>query len=1041
MALFKRVDPKRSVNQIEEAVLDYWKDNDIFLKSISNREGKPKFVFYEGPPTANGRPGIHHVLARTLKDVVCRYKTMQGCQVPRKAGWDTHGLPVEIEVERQLGLSSKQEIEEYGIEAFNQKCRESVFAYEKEWRLLTERIAYWVDMDDPYVTLHNDYIETVWWILKQFFDRGLIYEGHKVLPYCPRCGTPLASHEVAQGYKDEQVTSIYVKLKVKDKPNEYLLIWTTTPWTLPSNVSVTVNPESTYVKVLHEDELYYVAKERVEALFGEEARVLEEFPGKQMEYMEYEQLFPFVTPESKAFIVTCADYVSTDDGTGLVHTAPAYGEDDHHVCREYGLPMVHLVDETGRFVQEVTDWAGMFVRDADREIIRRLRREGKLFRSEQMVHSYPHCWRCDTPLLYYARKSWYIETTKKKDDLIANNKKVQWFPEHVGTGRFGNWLENLVDWSLSRNRYWGTPLNIWRCEQCDRLEAIGSRKELAVRATEPVDIEALDLHRPYVDRIHLRCQCGGQMARTPEVIDCWFDSGSMPYGQWHYPFENQDKFKQHFPADFICEGLDQTRGWFYSLLAISTLLFGEPAFKQVLVNDLILDKHGQKMSKSRGNAVDPWMIIDKYGSDTLRWYLLAVSPPWVPTRFDEDGIRETASRFFGTLVNVYAFFTLYANIDEIDPAGIDIPVEQRPEIDRWVISRLNSLLEQIGRDMEGFELSRVARGIESFLVDEVSNWYVRRSRERFWSNEFDLDKKSAYRTLYEVLIALSKAMAPFAPFLAEDIYRNLTRGSAMESVHLEDYPEADRALIDPALEERMGLVITLVSLGRAVRNKMQIKVRQPLRKMMVNEKHQDILRDMEDLVKEELNVKQIEYVGSLTDYVDYEVRANLPVAGPKYGKDLRGIIAALGQLDAKEAVAALSREGALTVTVDGRELTLSREDIDIRMSAREGFAVEVQNDAFVVLDTEIDQELAFEGHARELVSKVQTMRKNAGFDVLDHIAMVISSDEEILEAVRRHMDYIQTETLCDRLELTSGPVQGEEWDINGRNAIIKLERL
>lgn len=1042
MAGFKRVDPKKPLTQVEEAILDYWKQNDIFRKSIENREGKPKFVFYEGPPTANGKPGIHHVLARTLKDVVCRYKTMQGYQVPRKAGWDTHGLPVEIEVERQLGLSSKQDIEEYGIEAFNQKCRESVFAYEKEWRLLTERIAYWVDMDDPYVTLDNDYIETVWWILKNFFDRGLIYEGHKVLPYCPRCGTPLASHEVAQGYKDEQVTSIYVKLKGKGKDNEYLLIWTTTPWTLPSNVGVAVNPESTYVKVLHEGEVYYVAKERVEALFGEEAQILEEFPGKQMEYMEYEQLLPFVTPESKAFIVTCADYVSTDDGTGLVHMAPAYGEDDYHVCRQYDLPMLHLVDESGRFVEQVTDWAGMFVKEADREIIRRLRSEGKLFKAQQLVHSYPHCWRCDTPLLYYARKSWYIETTKMKDKLIANNQKIQWFPEHVGTGRFGNWLENLVDWSLSRNRYWGTPLNIWRCEQCDRLQAIGSRQELAEKAIEPVDIETLDLHRPYVDRIHLRCACGGKMSRTPEVIDCWFDSGSMPYGQWHYPFENQDKFKEHFPADFICEGLDQTRGWFYSLLAISTLLFGEPAFKQVLVNDLILDKHGQKMSKSRGNTVDPWTVLDKYGADTLRWYLLAVSPPWVPTRFDEDGVRETASRFFGTLVNVYAFFTLYANIDEIDPGGFDIPVKDRPELDRWIISRLNSMLVQIEEDMARYELSRVLRTIENFLVDEVSNWYVRRSRERFWSNEFDLDKKSAYRTLYEVLLALSKVMAPFAPFTAEDVYLNLTKGNAMESVHLEDYPVADEALIDPALEERMGLVITVVSLGRAVRNKMQIKVRQPLRKMMVNGKHQAILRDMEDLVKEELNIKHIEYVGSLTDYVDYELRANLPVAGPKYGKDIRKIIAALGGLDAEEAPQLVENTGTLTVTLDdGRQLTLEKEDIDIRMSAREGFAVEVQNDTFVVLDTKIDQELAYEGHAREIVSKVQTMRKNAGFDVVDHISVVISSDDEILEAVKRHMDYIRTETLCDKLELTQDPVQGEDWDINGHKATIKVQKL
>ncbi len=1041
MGRFKRVDPKRPVNQVEEAVLDYWKQNDISGKSVANREGKPQFVFYEGPPTANGRPGIHHVLSRTIKDVVCRYMTMQGYQVPRKAGWDTHGLPVEIEVERQLGLSSKQEIEDYGIEAFNKKCRESVFAYEKEWRMLTERIAYWIDMDNPYVTLDNDYIETVWWILKRFFDAGLIYEGHKVMPYCPRCGTPLASHEVAQGYKDEQVASIYVKLKVKGRQNEYLLVWTTTPWTLPSNVGVAINPESAYVKVLHEGSIYYVAKERAHVLFGDDAQVLEEFIGKQLEFMEYEQLFPFVKPGSKAFFVTCAGYVSTDNGTGLVHIAPAYGEDDYHVCQQYNLPLVHLVDERGRFVEDVTDWAGMFVRDADREITRSLRQEGKLFRTEQMVHSYPHCWRCDTPLLYYARKSWYIETTKFQDSLIANNKKIRWFPEHVGSGRFGNWLENLVDWSLSRNRYWGTPLNIWKCEKCGKLEAIGSRSELASKATEPVDLETLDLHRPYVDDIHIRCSCGGRMARTPEVIDCWFDSGSMPYAQWHYPFEHKDEFPGLFPADFICEGLDQTRGWFYSLLAISTFLFDEPAFKQVLVNDLVLDKHGHKMSKSKGNTVDPWMLIDKYGTDALRWYLLAVSPPWVPTRFDEDGVREVSSRFFGTLVNVYSFFTLYANIDKLDPAGLNIPVEDRPEIDRWIMSRLNTLVKQVNDNMAEYELTRVERSIESFLVDEVSNWYVRRSRERFWSNEFDLNKQSAYRTLYQVLLTLSKLMAPFAPLVAEDIYLNLTGGAAMESVHLEEYPQACEALIDSSLEERMGLVITLVSLGRSVRNKMQIKVRQPLSKMMVNGQYKSILHDMEGLVKEELNVKQIEYVSSLSDYVTYEVRANLPVAGPKYGKDLRAIIAALGELDAKEAVGILESKGAITVTVDNRALELGKEDTDIRMSARKGFAVEVQNDAFVVLDTEIGQELAWEGHAREIVSKVQTMRKNAGFDVLDHITMVISSNDVILEAVRKHKGYIQSETLCDSLKLTHDAVQGETWDINGHTATIRVEKI
>ncbi len=1041
MGRFKEIDPKRPVNQIEEEVLEYWKQNDIFAKSISNRKGKPRFVFYEGPPTANGLPGIHHVLSRTIKDVVCRYKTMQGYWVPRKAGWDTHGLPVEIEVEKQLGLSSKQEIEDYGIKEFNIKCRESVFAYEKEWRMLTERTAYWIDMDDPYVTLDNNYIETVWWIIKQFFEAGLIYEGHKVMPYCPRCGTPLASHEVAQGYKDEQVASIYVKLKVKNERNEYILIWTTTPWTLPSNVGVAVNPSSVYAKVLHQKEIYYVAKERVGSLFGDDAEILEEFLGKQLEYMEYEQLFPYIKLDSKAFFVTCADYVSTDDGTGLVHIAPAYGEDDYNVCRQYGLPLIHLVDERGKFKKDVTDWAGMFVKDADREIVKKLKSEGLLLSTEQIVHSYPHCWRCDTPLLYYARKSWYIATTKFKEQLIANNKKLQWFPKHVGSGRFGNWLENLVDWSLSRNRYWGTPLNIWRCEECGKLESVGSREELKNRAMEFVDIKTLDLHRPYVDDIHLKCTCGGEMVRTPEVIDCWFDSGSMPYAQWHYPFECKDEFPTVFPADFICEGLDQTRGWFYSLLAISTLLFGKPAFKQVLVNDLVLDKHGHKMSKSKGNTVDPWMLIDKYGADALRWYLLAVSPPWVPTRFDEDGIREVFARFFGTLLNVYSFFTLYANIDKIDPVELHIPVFERPEIDRWIISKLNSLSKQVENYMAEYELTKVLQRIETFLVDEVSNWYVRRSRGRFWSNEFDLNKKSAYLTLYEVLLALSKFVAPFAPYIAEDVYLNLTGKEAPASVHLEHYPKSKEDYIDVELEKRMGAAIALVSLGRSVRNKMQIKVRQPLSKMRVNGKYEDLIVDMEDLIKSELNVKQIEYVRSLSSYVVYEVRANLPVAGPKYGKDLKAIISALSKLDGGETVGILESGGTISVEINGRLIELGPQDIDIRMSARKGFAVEVENDSFVVLDTEISQELAQEGHAREIVSKVQTMRRNAGFEVLDHITMVISSGHEILKAVQMHKDYIKGETLCDFLELTESAVDGQEWDINGHTATIKIEKI
>lgn len=1061
MAVFKEVDPKRPVNDTEIRILNYWKDNDIASKSVAVREGSPRWIFYEGPPTANGKPGIHHVISRTLKDIACRYKTMQGFQVHRKAGWDTHGLPVEIEVEKQLGLTCKPDIEQYGIERFNHQCRQSVLAYEKLWREFTERTAYWVDMDHPYITMTNDYIETEWWILKKYFEEGLIYEGHKILPYCPRCGTPLASHEVAQGYKDETIDSIYVRLKVKksagDTPgNEYLLIWTTTPWTLPSNVTVTANPESTYVKARLGDDFYYVVKERVEAVLGKDAEIVEEFPGKNLEYMEYEQLFPFVTQdqlEGKAFFVTLADYVMTTEGTGLVHTAPAYGEDDYKTCQKYGIPLVHLVDEQGRFVPAVTDWAGEFVKEADPKIIRKLKEEGKLWKRERMTHSYPHCWRCDTPLLYYARKSWYIATTKYQDRLIAANNRVKWYPEHVGKGRFGDWLENLVDWSLSRNRYWGTPLNIWKCEQCGKLESIGSRKELAEKAVEKIDPETFDLHRPFVDDIHLTCSCGGRMTRTPEVIDCWFDSGSMPFAQWHYPFEHKDDFHKLFPADFICEGLDQTRGWFYSLMAISTFLFDTSPYKSVLVNDLVLDKDGQKMSKSRGNVVDPWDMIDKFGVDALRWYLIAVSPPWVPTRFDEDGVREIALRFFGTLQNVYAFFTLYANIDNLDPREFDIPVKDRPEIDRWVISRVNSLAKTVRENMESYELTKVVRAISSFLVDEVSNWYVRRNRERFWSNDFNLDKKAAYLTLYEVLLAVAKMMAPFAPYIAEDIYLNLTHGKALESVHFELYPDADPALVDKALEDRMGLVIELVSLGRAVRNKVQIKTRQPLSKVLINGKTREVLQPVEDLVKEELNVKAVEYVDDLGKYVDYEVKPNLPVAGPKYGKRLRSIIAALASGDAAAMASQLERENRIVIEVDAasgqeqgeaarEQISLAPEDILVRISAREGFAVEAAGDTFAILDTEITRDLMLEGMAREIVSKVQTTRKNSGFNVTDHIRMSITGDAEVGEAIRMHRDYITGDTLCDDLRFTEGEVtSAEAWDINGHPVLVRIENL
>ncbi len=1045
MGKFQEVDTKKPMSRREEEILSYWSRENMQERSVTEREGAPRFIFYEGPPTANGKPGIHHVLARTLKDSVCRYKTMQGYQVYRKAGWDTHGLPVEIEVEKQLGISSKPEIEKYGIEPFNQKCRESVFTYEKEWRRMTERIGYWLDMDNPYITLDNNYIESVWWILKRYFDEGLIYEGHKIMPYCSRCGTPLASHEVSLGYKDETIDSIYVKMRVDGAENEYFLVWTTTPWTLPSNVALAVHPEYTYVRARRpdDDNVYILVKDRVAAVLGGNVEILEELKGSDLIGTGYEQLLPFMSvPGDNAFKVYGAEFVSTEDGTGIVHIAPAFGEDDYQLGRRYDLPFLQPVDQEGKFTPEIKPWAGQFVREADPDIIKHLKAEGKLFSKERLTHSYPYCWRCDTPLLYYGRKSWYIATTKYKDRLLANNEKIKWFPEHVGKGRFGNWLENLIDWSLSRDRYWGTPLNIWRCETCGKLTSVGSRQELAERAIEQVDPKTVELHRPYIDQIHLTCECGGRMTRTKEVIDCWFDSGSMPYAQWHYPFEHKDDFDQLFPADFICEGIDQTRGWFYSLLAISTFLFDQPAFKTVMVNDLVLDKNGQKMSKSRGNAVDPWQLLMKYGADATRWYLLAVSPPWMPTRFDEDGVKEVYAKFFGTLQNVYSFFTLYANIDEADPATYDIPVTQREEIDRWVLSRLNSLIRQVRMDMESFELTRVVRAIQNFVIDDVSNWYVRRTRERFWASEMDTNKKAVYRTLWEVLVTTAKLMAPFAPFMAEDIYQNLlTGGDKKVSVHVEMYPVADETLIDTELETNMGLVIDLVSLGRAIRNKVQIKVRQPLTTLMVDEKHRAALAQMEGLIKEELNVKDISYISNPDAYVDYTIKPNFPVLGPKYGKLLKGIGTALAQGDAAAFVKELRSSGQLNLVVEDTPVVLTADDVEVRVQEKEGFAVEMDKENFAILDTKLTTELIQEGLAREIVSKVQNMRKNSGFELTDRINLAYVADEEVAAAVEAFRTYIMEETLAVILERVAEAGAGfESWDINGHATALKVSK-
>ena len=991
MAKFKPL-VDSSVKQAEAEVSSYWNDIDILEKTLEKGENDPSFVFYEGPPTANGNPGIHHVVARTLKDWVCRYKTMDGYQVKRKAGWDTHGLPVEIQVEKELGLSDKQQIEEYGIAEFNQKCRESVFSYEKQWRAMTERMAYETDLDNPYITLDNNYIESVWWILNKFNKEGYIYEGHKILPYCPRCGTGLASHEVAQGYKEVKTNTVIAKFKRKDA-DEYFLAWTTTPWTLPSNVALTVNGEVDYLKVKQGEEVYYVSKPLANKVLGEDYEVLEEMKGKDLEGIEYDQLMPFVEADKKAFFITLGDYVTTEDGTGIVHTAPAFGEDDYNLGRKYDLPVIQPVDETGKFT--TTPWEGKFVMEdgLDVEIIKWLAHENKLYSKENVVHNYPHCWRCQTPLVYYAKPSWYIEMTKLKDQLIENNNTVEWYPKFVGEGRFGNWLENLNDWAISRSRYWGTPLNIWRCE-CGHKDSVGSRAELAQKAVEDVNPETVELHRPYVDDIHLKCEkCGKPMTRVTDVIDCWFDSGSMPFAQHHYPFENKENFEELFPADYICEGIDQTRGWFYSLLAISTFVMGKAPYKKVLVNDLVLDKDGKKMSKSRGNTVNPFELFDKYGADALRWYLLYVSPPWTPIRFDEEGLKEVQSKFLGTMKNVYNFFTLYANTDDINPTDFFVEYKDRPELDRWILSKFNNLKKEVEENLEIFEVNKT----------------IRRSRRRFWATELTEDKKAVYNTTYEILTELCKMIAPFAPYMSEEMYRNLTDEV---SVHLASYPKADLSLVDEKLEEKMDLAKNLVTLGRASREASRIKVRQPIQEVFVDGKYEEILGDIVDLIKEELNVKEVVFAKDLSEYMNYSLKPNFKVLGPILGAKMKFFAGALNKLDPSVAVPKLENGENLTVDIDGENFEFNKEHVLINISAKEGFNVSMENNLFVILDTTLTEELINEGYAREFISKVQQIRKSSNFDVLDNITIDYSGDDEIAKAVDDFADYIKSETLA-----------------------------
>ncbi|HEY8363607.1 MAG TPA: isoleucine--tRNA ligase [Tissierellaceae bacterium] len=1018
----------------EQKISEYWKQIDLLHKSVSSRENGKPYIFYEGPPTANGKPGIHHVMARTLKDLTCRYKTMKGYQVKRKAGWDTHGLPVEIEVEKKLNLKNKQEIEKYGIEEFNRQCRESVFQYEKLWREMTERMAYLIDLDHPYITLDNDYIESVWWILDKFFKEGLIYEGHKILPYCPRCGTGLASHEVAQGYEEIKTDTVVVKFKLKGK-DEYFLAWTTTPWTLPSNVSLTVNPEVDYVKVKQNEEIYYLAKALADKVLGNDYEILEEMKGKDLEFIEYEQLIPFIKVEGKAFYVTVADYVTTEDGTGIVHTAPAFGEDDYNTGMRYNLPVVKPVSEEGKFTDTI--WKGKFVMDADPDIIQWLKQEGKLYKKEKIVHNYPHCWRCKTPLLYYAKPSWYIEITKLKEQLIKNNNEVNWYPAFVGEKRFGNWLENLNDWAISRSRYWGTPLPIWRCNDCGHVTSVGSRKELVERAIEDIDMD-IELHRPYVDKVHLRCEkCGGIMTREKDVIDVWFDSGAMPFAQHHYPFEHKDDFDTLFPADFICEGIDQTRGWFYSLLAISTFVTGKSPYKNVLVNDLVLDKDGKKMSKSRGNTVDPFELFDKFGADVLRWYLIYVSPPWTPTRFDVEGLKEVESKFFRSLRNVYNFFSLYANTDEIDPREFFIEYKDRPEIDRWILSKYNSLVKSVNENMEIFELTKVVRDIQEFVIEDLSNWYIRRNRRRFWSTEFDDDKKAVYNTTYEILVGICKLVAPFVPFISEEIYQNLT---GEESVHLAYYPEPNLSLIDKELEEKMDLVRNLVALGRASREAVKIKVRQPLREVLIDGKYEEQIKDLVSLIKEELNVKNVVFEKDLSEFMNFTLKPNYKVAGPILGKKIKSFAKALNEIDAHEAVHKLESEGKLVINLDGEDTEILKDYVLITITAKEGFDVAMENNLFVILDTTLTPELINEGYAREFISKVQQMRKNNGYEILDNINIYYDGSDEIKEAIDEYEDYIKSETLAKSIIRIKDDTL-EKVDLNGQMTGIRIEKI
>ena len=1035
--MYKKVPTDLKFVEREREVEKFWRDNHIFEKSIEDRKDAPTYMFYDGPPTANGKPHIGHALTRVIKDMIPRYRTMKGYKVPRKAGWDTHGLPVEIEVEKELGINGKEQIEKYGVAPFIEKCKESVWKYKSMWEQFSNVIGFWADMDDPYVTYHNSYIESEWWALKQIWDKGLLYKGFKVVPYCPRCGTPLSSHEVAQGYKDVKERSAIVRFKKKDE-DVYFLAWTTTPWTLPSNVALCVNPDEEYSKVKQGDYTYILASALVETVLKDGYTVLETYKGKELEGIEYEPLWGGLNVKGKAWYVVCDSYVTLTDGTGIVHIAPAFGEDDSRIGRNYNLPFVQLVDAQGNLTKE-TKWEGIFVKDADKLVLKDLEESGKLFDAPVFEHSYPHCWRCNTPLIYYARESWYIKMTAVKEDIIRNNNTINWIPESIGKGRFGDWLENIQDWAVSRNRYWGTPLNVWICE-CGHMHSIGSIEELKSMSKNcPEDIE---LHRPYIDAVTITCpECGKEMKRTPEVLDAWFDSGSMPFAQHHYPFENQEKFEAQYPADFISEAVDQTRGWFYSLLAISTLIFNRAPYKNVIVMGHVQDEDGQKMSKSKGNAVDPMDALNKFGADAIRWYFYVNSAPWLPNRFHDKAVEEGQRKFLGTLWNTYAFYVLYADIDSFDPTKYSLEYDKLSVMDKWLLSKLNTLVKTVDEYLSNYKITETARALQSF-TDDMSNWYVRRCRERFWAKGMEQDKINAYMTLYTALITLSKISAPMIPFMTEEIYQNLVRSvdkNAPESIHLTDFPKVNEEFIDKDLEVSMDEVLDIVVLGRAARNSANIKNRQPIGNMYV--KAENVLSPFYvEIIEDELNVKAVEFKDDVEEFVSYSFKPQLKTVGPKYGKLLGKIKESLSNLDGHKAMQELNADGALNFDFDGEKVVLGREDLLIETAKNDNFVTEADNKVTVVLDIRLDDALLEEGFVRELISKIQTMRKEAGFEVVDHIVLSQSGNDRIAEIIKKNEAVIKNDTLADEIVYDNVEGYTKDWNLNGEHTSLGVSK-